>query len=575
MRTRTAYQNSQEITVHPQQYSLNSHHHHLNPIFLHPKSFKQSSNCCPKESIPTPSHWSYHIRNCISQGVPKEALLIYNRVRRNGIYLLGVIPLILKACASLSVVQHGKALHTESIKVGVESDVMVGTSLVDMYAKCGSIVDSRHVFDCMPERNVVTWNAMIGGYTRNSDAKSASVLFEKMPTRTGVSWIEMISGFARIGDMVIARQLFDRVPPELRNVVTWTVLVDGYAKNGEMEAAKEAFEAMPQRNFFVWSSMIYGYCKKGDIQAAKGIFDRIPVRNLVNWNSLISGYAQNGFCEEALEAFSKMQAEGFEPDEVTLASVLSACAHLGLMDVGKEIHQLIIHKRIKPNQFVLNGLIDMYAKCGDLGNARSIFEGMFHRNDACWNAMISGFAIHGQFREALVLFGRMENSGVKPNDITFVSILSACAHGGLVKEGLEIFSKMEKYGLTATIKHYGCVIDLLGRAGKLEEAFFYLIRRMPVKPNDTVWGALLGACRIHSDMEMANRVLEEVDKADPGTGCDDYSRYVLLSNIYAAADKWEKAERMRKDTVNEGFQKTPGYSSILLTDNKHQVTNQL
>ncbi|KAA8538328.1 hypothetical protein F0562_027849 [Nyssa sinensis] len=523
MRTRTLYQNSQEIA--------NS-------------GIEQSSKFYSRKGPSNQSNWFNQIKHCISQGAPREALQNYIRIRRNGIYLLGVVPLLVKACASLSVLNHGKALHAESIKFGVELDVMVGTSLVDMYAKCGGIVDSRNMFDYMPERNVVTWNAMIGGYMRNGHTKSASILFERMSTRTAITWVEMIDGFARSGDMVISRELFDCVPPELKTVVTWTVMVDGYASNGEMEAAREVFEAMPQRNFFVWSSMISGYCKKGDIQAAKDIFDRVLVRNLVIWNSLISGYAQNGFSEEALEAFSKMQAVGFEPDEVTFASVLSACAQLGLLDFGKEIHQMIIHRRIIGNQFILNGLVDMYAKCGDLSNARLIFEGMSHKNDACWNAMISGFAIHGQCKEALEFFGRLENSSVKPNDITFLSVLSACAHGGFVKEGLETFSKMEKYGLTAGIRHYGCLIDLLGRAGKLKEAYD-LIKRMPVKPNDTVWGALLGACRIHSDMVTAERVLGEVEKPDSGTDGDDDSHYVLLSNIYAASDRWEKAERMR------------------------------
>ncbi|GFS37555.1 pentatricopeptide repeat (PPR-like) superfamily protein [Actinidia rufa] len=419
--------------------------------------------------------------------------------------------------------------------MGVESDVMVGTSLVDMYAKCGDIFGSRKVFDNMPKRNVVTWNAMIGGYMASGDTKPANLLFEKMPMRSAITWIEMIDGFAKSGDTVTARQLFDRVPLEMRNVVTWTVMVDGYASNGEMEAAKEA---------------------------AKAVFDRIPDRNLVNWNSLISGLAQNGFCEEAMDLFTKMQTEGFVPDEVTLSSVLSACAQLGLLDVGKEIHQMIVHKGIKLNQFILNGLVDMYAKCGDLSNARLNFEKITKRSDSCWNTMISSYAIHGQCKEALELFGRMEASSEKPNGITFLSVLSACAHGGFVEEGLEIFSKLKKYGLTASIRHYGCVIDLLGRSGRLREAYD-LIKSMPVKPNDTVWGALLGACRVHSDMDLADRVLEEVGR-DSDTGSGNDSHYVLLSNIYAASDNWEKAERMKRFMSDKGFQKVPGYSSFML-----------
>ncbi|KAL8099591.1 pentatricopeptide repeat-containing protein At3g21470 [Apium graveolens] len=509
------------------------------------------------------SNWSSTIKNFIAQGAPKQALKFYANVRNNHSVIIGVIPLLLKACTSLSMLYYGRVIHSESIKSGALFDVMVGTSLINMYGKCECILDARMVFDNMSDRNVVSWNAMIGGYMKNGDAESASRLFEEMPARTEVSWIEMVEGYARNGDMVGARELFDRVPLGVKNVVIWTVMVDGYASNGDMDAAREVFEAMPCRNFFVWSSMICGYLKKGDVLEAEIIFSWIPVRNLVHWNSLISGYAQNGCCRKALDAFMKMRVDGFEPDEVTLVSILSVCGQLGLLDKGKEVHELIRCQGIKHNQFIMNGLVDMYAKCGDITSARLLFEGMVQRNDACWNSMISGLAIHGQCKEAIEFFGRMEKSGEKPNSISFLSVLSACAHGGYVEEGLDFFSKLKIYDIAANIKHYGCLIDLLGRAGKLKEAYD-LIKEMPVRPNDTVWGALLGACRIHSDMEMADRILEEVRSSDSDVCSSDDSHYVLLSNIYAASERWENAERMRIVISSEGILKTPGSSSIIL-----------
>ncbi|XP_031096038.1 pentatricopeptide repeat-containing protein At3g21470 [Ipomoea triloba] len=544
-----------------------------NPHFRNQKKLRtyqlelpeQSRDFFPSKNAATPSlNWSYHIRNCVSQGNFKEALWIYARNRGTRSIILGAVPIVLKACASLSMVIPGKALHAECVKSGVEFDVMVGTALVDLYGKCGDVVSSRQVFDDMPKRNVITWNAMIGGYMKNGDTNSALLVFESMPERTSVTWNEMIDGYGRNGDLVMAKQLFDKVPDELRNVVTWTVMVDGYASCGEMDAAREVFEGMPRRNFYVWSSMVSGYFKKGDIKNAKAIFERMTSKNLVNWNSLISGYTQNGLCEEALEAFRTMQDEGFEPDEVTMASALSACAQLSLLDVGKEIHEMIVQKGVKANQFVLNGLVDMYAKCGDLSNARLIFEGMPHKNDATWNSMISGFAIHGQPEEAIELFRRMENSGVTPNEITFLSVLSACAHCGCVEEGMEIFYKMEKYGLMANIKHYGCLVDLLGRAGRLQEALD-LIKGMPISPNATVFGSLLGACRIHGNMDMAECVLEEVEKLNSNNSrsCDDL-HYVLLSNIYAASERWEKAQQTRLSLSNKGSQKMPGCSLVML-----------
>ncbi|XP_077239676.1 pentatricopeptide repeat (PPR-like) superfamily protein [Tasmannia lanceolata] len=537
--------------------------------YKNPKLLKQLHAISVTKGTQNPSQWSYLIRAYLTQGFPRETLLIYTQTRRQGIHL-SVIPLLLKACASISLFLHGQTLHSETIKSGLGTDLMVGTSLVSMYSKCGHTFHARKVFDEMPERNVVTWNAMIGGYSSNGDMGSASLLFEQMSERNTVSWTEMIDGFARSGDTKSARCLFDQVPMDMRSVVTWTVMVDGYASNGEMEAASQVFDEMPVRNFFAWSSMIVGYCKKGDVKEARKVFDRIPVRNLVNWNALIAGYMQNGFCDEALEAFRQMQVEGFEPDEITLASALSACGQLGSLDSGKEIHELINRNRIKLNQFVLNGLVDMYAKCGDVTTARRIFEGMPRRNDVCWNAMISGLAIHGQCEEALELFGRMEESQEKPNEITFLVILSACAHGGFVKEGLEFFTKMkEKYGLVRRIEHYGCLVDLLGRAGRLSEAYD-LIKTMPVKPNDAVWGALLGACRVHMDMKMAQKVVEDIVTLESNAYSSDDARYVLLSNIYAASDRWEEAEKTRMLMKKNRVQKTPGCSSVMIGNTKYQ-----
>ncbi|GMI87784.1 hypothetical protein like AT3G21470 [Hibiscus trionum] len=523
-------------------------------------------------SNPNQPTWSCIIKNHLSQGTPDQVLSLHTQIRQHRLYISGLVPLIFKACASASAQTYGKSLHAESIKFGVFTDFHIASSLLSMYSRCSNLIDSRKVFDEMPERNVVVWNAMIGGYLKNGDRESALNLFEKMDIgRNSVTWIEMIDGFAKSGDTLRARQFFDKVPLELSNVVTWTVMVDGYNANGELEAAREIFEMMPERNYFVWSSMISGFCKRGDVKEARKFFDRIPVRNLVNWNSMISGYAQNGFCEEALEMFRKMENEGFKPDEVTITSALSACAQLGELDVGKEIHYRIKTKGMKANWFVSNALLDMYAKCGDLGQARSIFEGMSHRKTACWNSMISGFAIHGKGEEALDFFKRMEESNDMPDNITFLSVLSACAHGGCVDEGMEIFSKMETYGIVASIKHYGCLVDLLGRAGRLKEAFS-LVKKMPVRPNDVVWGALLGACRIHMDTNMLEQVMQEVGGVDNDLDSGDNSHHVLLSNIYAASDRWEKAEKMRKAMVNKGFHKTPGLSSIIPNLMELQIT---
>ncbi|KNA12170.1 hypothetical protein SOVF_128360 [Spinacia oleracea] len=485
------------------------------------------------------------IRDLLAQKSPRKALLLYPQFRRQKECNSGVIPLILKACSNLSLLNHGKSLHAESLKHGVDIDVTIGTSLLGMYAKCRDIIYARKVFDYMPQRNVTTWNAMVAGYLFSGDSASALSLFKAMPERTVVTWNEMIRGFAKIGNMAMARELFDEVPVKMKTVVTWTVMVDGYARNGLMGDAREVLEVMPKRNCFVWSVMISGYCKMGEVEEAKGIFNRTPVRNLVIWNSLVSGLARNGFCEEAIVAYREMQVDGFEPDEVTVTSVLSACSQLGCLEVGKGVHSLIFEKGIELNHFVLNGLVDMYAKCGDLNTARSIFEGMSRRNHSCWNSMITGLAVHGKCQESVELFYQMEDAGVKPDVISFLSVLSACAHGGLLQEGLNIFSKMEKYGLKPGVKHYGCVIDLLGRGGRLKEAFD-LVKSMPMRPNDAIWRTLLGACRVHSEATLAEEALEESSHIDSRN-----SHYVLMSNIYADSEQWEKAEEIRTAMIDK------------------------
>ncbi|KAK8919247.1 Pentatricopeptide repeat-containing protein [Platanthera zijinensis] len=432
-----------------------------------------------------------------------------------------------------------------------------------MYSKCGKPTLARKVFDEMPVRNLVTYNSMIGGYCLNGDLVSASALFSLAPGRTPVTWAVMIEGYAGIGNLTAAREVFDSTPPWMRTVVTWTVMIHGYTENTMMVSARELFEEMPVKNAYVWSSMITGYFKRGDAGEARSLFNRIPTPNLINWNALIAGYAKFGFCEESLRAFRRMQEFGVEPDEFTVSSALSACAQLGALDSARELHEFIRTKKIKMNTFVLNGLVDMYAKCGDLEKARRIFDAMITRNDSCWNSMISAFSSHGRSEEALELFSRMKASGAKPNSITFLVVLSSCTHGGFVEEGLRIFGSLQEYGLKAEVEHYGCLVDLFGRAGRLADAY-NVIKMMPMKPNEVVWGALLGACRIYSDAKMADQVVYEANQTRRRVISvnDDDADYVLLSNIYTASEKWEKAEKIRKWMEENGVRKAPGSSLI-------------
>ncbi|CAN6475812.1 unnamed protein product [Victoria cruziana] len=511
-----------------------------------------------------PRRWSVLIQGYVHNKSYKSALLLYAEKRWLNLrtFHRAVVPLLLKACAALPSGSFGKTIHGDVFKSGTRCDLYIQTALVDMYSKCKFLGDAKKVFDEMSQRSVVSWNAMIGGYAKNGDMQSALELFELMPERSSVSWTEMIDGYARIGETAMARKLFDQMP-EKKSIVTWTVMVNGYARNGEMEAARLIFEEMPRRNYFAWSSMVFGYCKCGNVVEAKLLFDRMEERNLVNWNTLLAGLTQNGRCEQALEVFQEMKASGVKPDEVSVVSALSACAQLGSLEMGKEIHFLIKKIGIRVNQFVSNALIDMYAKCGDITKARQLFNEASEKNEVCWNSMISGVAIHGHVEEVLELFAQMRSQEMEPNRLTYLAVLSACAHAGYVQEGMKLFASMHKdHKIAAGIEHYGCMIDLLGRAGLLEEAYEF-INSMPMKPNSVIWGAMLGACRVHMNMELAQKVVERVTTEQSR----DDAHYVLLSNMYAASAQWEDAEKMRRMMAKNQIEKVPGHSSIMASSN--------
>ncbi|KAF8775139.1 hypothetical protein HU200_004535 [Digitaria exilis] len=517
--------------------------------------------------------WAHLLKEYASLSSLREAALVYARNLPRRTHHQRLLPVLLKAAAAeASRAAHGlgRSLHAEALKSSFSGDLLVGTTLVSMYCKCGALEDARRAFDETPDRNVVTCNALLAGYAAAGDMDAALALFDGMPSWTSVTWATLIRGFAEKGDMAGARRWFDATPPGMRNVVTWTVVVQGYVAAGDMETAREVFDRMPVRNAFVWSSMVTGYFKAGDTEAAQEVFDRIPRRNLVNWNALIAGYAQIGCSEKALQAFHSMMEERIKPDEFTMASVLSACAQFGSLEQGKKVHDFINRKHIRKNHFVMNGLIDMYAKCGDLAYARGIFDSMRWKNTECWNTMISALASHGRSEEALQLFFIMERSEQKPNVITLLAVLGACTHGGFVDEGLRVFNNLEAYDIEAGVELYGCLVDLLGRTGKVKEAY-EIVKNIPEEPNEVIWGSLLGACRVHGDAEMSRLVSDDIRRLHSRRPSSNDAEYIMLSNIMAASERWEQAEQLRRKMARHGIEKTPGCSSLELGIPESQV----
>lgn len=345
-------------------------------------------------------------------------------------------------------------------------------------------------------------------------------------------------------------------------------LVYMYASLGDLMAAMFIFKRMGRFDVASWTCMIAGYHKFGDVESARELFDKMPDRNLVTWSTMISGYARNNRFDKAVEMFGILQDEGVVANEVVMVGVISSCAHLGALAVGEKAHEYVMRNGLALNVILGTAIVDMYARCGDVEKAIRVFKGLEEKDVLCWTALISGLAMHGYAMKALEYFSEMEKNGIFPRDITFTAVLKACSHGGLVEKGLEIFESMKRdHGVEPRLEHFGCMVDLLGRAGKLEEAEKF-IHEMPVKPNAPIWGALLGACRIHRNVEVGERVGKILIQMKP----EHSGYYVLLSNIYARTNKWKDVTVMRRLMKEKGVRKPPGYSLIEIDGKVHEFT---
>eukprot|EP01018_Ginkgo_biloba_P018936 Gb_33117 [translate_table: standard] len=509
---------------------------------------------------------------------------------------------LLQACIDTQSLAEGERVHNHMIRTGFRPGIYIGNRLVEMYAKCGCAVRARHVFDEMPVRNVFSWNTIIGGYVKLGYVDDARRLFDEMPERNLVSWNAMIAGYAQKGRGKEGVELFCQMQYAdikadrfsfvgvvnscasvaaleqgkqvhaqiirtgfLSNVIVNNAVVDMYAKCGSMVNARQVFDRMPEQDVVSWTAVITGYAQFGLLEDAQHMFDKMPERNIVSWNAVIAGYAQNGHGEEALKVFWQLWKTDIKPNQFTFVSVLSACASLAALGRGSQVYAQIIRTGFEFSVFVGNAIVDMYAKCGSTASACRLFHKMPERDIVSWNTMIVGYAQNGCGREALQLFEEMLVTGMKPNHVTFMGVLSACSHAGLVDEGRYYFSSMSnKHCIAPRASHYAIMIDIFGRAGCLDEAEHF-INNAPFEPDASMWGALLGACKIHSNMELGKRAADCLFKLEP----ENAARYVLLSNIYAEAGRWDDVAEMRKLMKDRGLKKKPGCSWIEVKNKVH------
>ncbi|XP_015574346.1 pentatricopeptide repeat-containing protein At4g33990 [Ricinus communis] len=480
--------------------------------------------------------WNAMISGYCQNGNVVEVLDIVDEMRKDGVAMDAfAVASILPVCAKLNDVLSGKLIHLLVIKLGLEFDSFVSNALIAMYAKFGSLGLAQKVFDHMVVRDIVSWNSIIAAYEQNDDAATARSFFDKM---------------RQIG-----------VRPDLLTVLSLASIV---AQLNDHQNSRSIHGFVTRRGWFMKDTVIGNavvdmYAKLGATESARAVFERLPVKDVISWNTLITGYAQNGLASEAIEVYNMMEeCKEVSPTQGTWVSILPAYSHLGALHQGMRTHGHVIKNSLHLDVFVGTCLIDMYGKCGKLDDAMSLFYEVPRKDAVPWNAIISCHAVHGHGEKVIKLFREMIDDGVKPDQVTFVSLLSACSHSGLVSDGQRYFRMMqEEYGIKPILKHYGCIVDLYGRAGDLEMAYKF-IKDMPIQPDASMWGALVGACRIYGNVELgkyASACLFEVDSENAGY-------YVLLSNIYATVGKWEGADKVRALARDRGLRKTPGWSSV-------------
>ncbi|CAL5363359.1 unnamed protein product [Camellia sinensis] len=461
--------------------------------------------------------WNAMISGFCQNGKASEALGVLDEMRFDGMKMDCVtVSTILPACAQMDDILHGMLIHLYIIKHGLEFDVFMSNALINMYAKFGNIWQAQKVFNQMFVRDLVSWNSIIAAYEQNTHPDTALKFYGEMQS--------------------------NGIQPD---VLTLVSLVSSVAQSRDC------------RN--VGNAVVDLYAKLGIIDSAYRVFEEIRLKDVVSWNMMITGYGQNGLASEAIEVLCTMEAcEDVTPNQGTWVSVLPAYSHLGALKLGMRTHWCILKASLHLDVYVGTCLIDLCGKCGRLDDAMSLFYEVPRMSSVLWNAIISCHGIHGRGETSMQLFQAMQDEGVKPDHVTFVSLLSSCSHSGLVGQGQWCFRVMQdEYGIEPSLKYYGCTVDLLGRAGYLEKAFSF-VKNMPLRPDASVWGALLGACRIHGNIELgkfASDCLFEVDSEN--VGC-----YVLLSNIYANVGKWEGVDEVRSLAGDHGLKNTWIYKEL-------------
>ncbi|KDP41178.1 hypothetical protein JCGZ_15585 [Jatropha curcas] len=464
------------------------------------------------DTVQNPNLFMYNtmLRAYSTSDDPRQAFSVFNNLRAKGIELdqFSFIT-VLKACAREMAIKTGQGIHVIVLTSGYLMFTNVKNILLHFYGVCKRNRDAQKLFDEFPEKNdLVSWNTLMGAYLQATLPFETTKLFRQM-FRSGLqvsatTLLSVLSAFADVGDPI-----------------------------GGMSIHGHSIKTGFCSNLNVVTCLIEMYTKTGDIDSGRRIFDGVVEKDVILWNCMIDKYAKAGLLEQAIALLQTVKLQGVKPNSSTVAGLLTACAASGSIKLGCCLSDYVEKEGLELDAILGTALVDMFAKCGFLDKAIQIFERMVSKDVKSWTAMILGYGVHGQARKAVALFLRMEQEGFRPNEVTFLGTLSACSHGGLVIEAMKCFERMVRvYGFSPKIEHYGCLIDLLGRAGLLEEAHD-LIERLPVRSDATAWRALLAACRVYGNVELGERVkrmLAEIDDQHPTDS-------ILLSYTYAVAGR--------------------------------------
>lgn len=586
--------------------------------------------------------WNAMILGVLENGCFRESIDLFVELLMSEEGLVpDVVTLVtlLPVCGDEKDVLVGRMLQSLAVKLGLYHDTMVQNALMDMYLKCGCMIEAGMILERIENKNVVSWNLMILGCAKEGEAEQTFQLLRNMQSggrcvkpdqvtvlnvlkaclhRLQLLKVKELHGYsirhaieceqfvANAFILAYARcecgstlSMAENVFKMMKNMSSssWNALISGYAQNGNPLKALDLFAKMTSLGFkpdwysigslllacaelkllqygkethgfvirngletdlHIINSLISFYIQCENPLSARIMFDGLKNKNFVSWNAMITGYSQQKQPNEALDLFRNMVSSGIQPNEIAVTSVISACTQLSALRLGKSVHCFTLKKNLTTDVYINSSLIDMYSKTGCIKSSQNVFNQSDKKQIGLWTVLISAYGIHGNANEAMKLFYEMQSLNMKPDHFTFISILMACNHGGLVKEGLKIFNEMQTiHGVKPKLEHYACLIDMLGRARRFDDAMM-LIYEMPEEPDARIWSSLLSSCRVHGNIELGKRVADMLLQLDPNKA----ENYVLSSNLFASFCKWDDVRIMRQRMKKLGLKKEVGCSWI-------------